>query len=169
MVEQDSGQSLPGSIDVPPVELPRGRYPARLDDKGRLKLPAQFHQFFGSLSEKKLFVTSLDRRTAQIYPISVWRENEKFFDSYRGNPKAVRNRLFTAHDLGSEAEPDAQGRITFNPELRRELDLENTPLHLYAERGHVLVLTEALYQERRRAAEVSVEDEIEDLERAGLK
>jgi MraZ protein len=55
------------------VEPPRGMYPARLDDKGRVKLPTSFQQFFGALREKKLFVTSLDRRIAQIYPMVVWR------------------------------------------------------------------------------------------------
>ena len=42
---------LPGANTV---ELPRGRYPGRLDDKGRLKLPAAFKEFFDGLPEKKL-------------------------------------------------------------------------------------------------------------------
>src|SRR5271165_3066042 len=99
-------------------------YPARLDDKGRLKLPATFQQFFNSLGERKLFVTSVNRRIAQIYPMAVWKENEKFFESFRANPAAARRIAFNANDLGAEAEMDAQGRITFNPELRRELNLE---------------------------------------------
>jgi MraZ protein len=144
-------------------------YPARLDDKGRLKLPAQFQQYFSSLPEKKLFVTSLDRRIAQIYPISAWRENEKFFESYRDNPEAVQDVWFNANDLGADAEPDSQGRITFNPELRRELDLESTQLHLYAYRGRVQVLTEALYQERRQRAQRAATENVNLLERAGLK
>jgi len=45
-------------------------YPARVDDKGRLKLPVGFQQYFAGLQEKKLFVTSLDRRIGQIYSIA---------------------------------------------------------------------------------------------------
>jgi len=153
----------------PPVEPPRGMYPARLDEKGRLKLPAGFAQYFGSLPEKKLFVTSLDRRIAQIYPMPVWRENEKFFESFRESPQAVQDVWFNANDLGADAEPDSQGRITFNPELRRELDLENSQLHLYAYRGRVQVLTEALYQERRQRAQKAAAENVDLLERAGLK
>ncbi len=144
-------------------------FPARLDDKGRLKLPAPFQQYFSSLPEKKLFVTSLDRRIAQIYPIAAWRENEKFFENYRDNPQAVQNVLFNANDLGADAEPDMQGRITFNPDLRRALDLEETPLRLFAYRGRVQVLTDALYQERLQRASKAAAENVEALERAGLK
>ena len=59
---------------------------------------------------------------------------------------------FNAADLGADAEMDGQGRITFNPELRRELDLEGHELHLFAFKGRVQVLTEAIYQERKRRA-----------------
>lgn len=154
---------------VQPVELPRGRYPGRLDEKGRLKLPAPFQQYFNGLAERKLFVTSLDRRIAQIYPVAVWRENEKFFESYHDNPQAAQDVLFNAQDLGADAEMDAQGRLLFNPELRRELDLENQGLHLYAHRGRVQVLTEAIYQERRQRATKAAAGNLDVLERAGLR
>ena len=51
------------------VEPPRGMFNGRLDDKGRMKLASALVQYFSALPERKLFVTSLDRRTAQIYPI----------------------------------------------------------------------------------------------------
>ena len=44
--------------NAPPLEPPRGIYPARLDDKGRLKLPVQFQQYLAAFPEKKLFVAS---------------------------------------------------------------------------------------------------------------
>src|SRR5579864_2013777 len=99
-------------------------YPARLDDKGRMKLPSVFQEYFqtlASLGEKKLFVTSLDRRIAQIYPPGVWRQNEQFFDNYLEDPELAEKVAFNAADLGSEAEMDSQGRIVFSTELRREL------------------------------------------------
>src|SRR5579872_1752675 len=106
-------------------------YPGRLDDKGRIKMPAAFQQYLSSLPDRKLFVTSLDRHIAQIYPIEVWRQNEKFFQE-RKNPRLARKIGFNAADLGAEAEMDSQGRITFPPELRRELELEEQTLRLYA-------------------------------------
>ena len=150
------------------VEPPRGMYPGRLDDKGRLKLPAAFAQYFAALREKKLFVTSLDRRIAQIYPIVVWRENEKFFDSYREDPRLARNVAFNAADLGAESEMDAQARILFPPELRRELGIENQPVRLFAYRGRIEVLSEPIYEQRKREASQTAADDVAKLEAAGL-
>ena len=144
-------------------------YPCRLDDKGRLKLPSEFQGFLGSLVEKKLFVTSLDRRIAQIYPIAAWRENEKFFESYRENPQVAQDVVFNAADLGADAEMDSQGRVLFNTALRGELDLQGQQLHLYAYRGHIRILTEGIYQERRQRASKAASDNVDLLERAGLK
>jgi MraZ protein len=150
------------------VEPPRGMYPARLDDKGRVKLPASFQQFFATLREKKLFVTSLDRRIGQIYPMAVWRENEKFFDTYRDDPRVARNVAFNAADLGAESEMDGQGRILFPPELRRELGIENQPVRLFAYRGRIEVLSEKIYEERKREASQTAADDLAKLEAAGL-
>lgn len=143
-------------------------YPGRLDDKGRVKLPTSFQQFFLALREKKLFVTSLDRRIAQIYPMEAWRQNEKFFASYREDPKMSRNVLFNAADLGAETEMDSQGRILFSPELRRELGIENQPVHLFAYRGRIEVLSEQIYEERKKEAAQTAADDVSKLEAAGL-
>lgn len=143
-------------------------YPGRLDDKGRVKLPTSFQQYFLALREKKLFVTSLDRRIAQIYPMEAWRQNEKFFDSYRDDPKLSRNVLFNAADLGAETEMDSQGRVLFSPELRRELGIENQPVHLFAYRGRIEVLSEQIYEERKKEAAQTAADDVSKLEAAGL-
>jgi len=154
---------------TPSLEPPRGMYPSRLDDKGRLKLPVPFQQYFGSLPDRKLFVTSLDRRTAQIYTMPVWRENERFFETYTENPRVAKNVAFNANDLGADAEMDAQGRILFPPELRRELGLENAPVRLYAYKSRIEVLSEGIYQHRKQLASQTPEDAVDLLERAGLK
>jgi transcriptional regulator MraZ len=150
------------------VEPPRGMYPGRLDDKGRMKVPVDFQQFLSALREKKLFVTSLDRRIAQIYPIAVWRENEKFFETYRDDPRIARNVAFNAADLGAESEMDSQGRILFPPELRRELGIENQSVRLYAYRGRIEVLSEKIYEERKREASQMASEDLAKLEAAGL-
>jgi len=143
-------------------------YPGKLDDKGRLKVPVTFQQYFNALREKKLFVTSLDRRIGQIYPMAVWRQNEKFFDSYRDDPRIARNVAFNAADLGAEEEMDGQGRILFPPELRRELGIENQPVRLFAYRGRIEVLSEALYEERKKQAAQTAAEDVAKLEAAGL-
>ncbi len=77
-------------IENAPVEPPNGRYNGKLDEKGRLKLPACFQEYLATIPEKGLFVTSIDRSTAQIYPIAAWRANLKLLRGQLGPQKQVR-------------------------------------------------------------------------------
>jgi MraZ protein len=154
---------------APGLEAPLGMYPGRLDDKGRLKLPAEFHKYLSGLPDKRLFVTSLDRRIASIYPIAVWKQNEQFFEEYTEDPTKAENVAFTAADLGAEAEVDPQGRLQFPAKLRRDLELENQPVHLYAYKSAIRVLSDAIYQARRTAAMQSPEADARELQKKGLK
>lgn len=152
-----------------PVELPRGRFPGRLDDKGRLKLPAAFAQFFHGLPETKMFLTSIDRRIASLYPIAEWRTNELFLDGFQADPDAAYNVAFNANDLGADVEMDAQGRITVHPDLRRELKMEGTELHLISYKGHVEIMTDELYQQQKRTATATTAADLNVLKKAGLR
>ena len=80
----------------------------------------------------------------------------------------ARNVAFNAADLGAEAEMDAQGRILFAPELRRELGIENAPVRLFAYRGRIEVLSESLENERKREASATAPEDVAKLEAAGL-
>jgi hypothetical protein len=57
----------------------------------------------------------------------------------------------------------------FPPELRRELGIEDSQVRLFAYKGRIEVLSDAIYQERRRQATEVAEEGLELLERAGLK
>jgi len=152
----------------PQNEPPNGMYPARVDDKGRLKLPVSFQEYFAGLPEKKLFVTSLDRRIGQIYPIANWREAKKFLYSQKENSQAARRIAFNAQDLGADSEMDNQGRVLLPPEMRRELGIENQSVRLFHYKGRIEILSETIYQERKREAAGSAEADLETLEGAGL-
>jgi MraZ protein len=144
-------------------------YPARLDEKGRLKLPVEFQRYLGGLPEKKLFATSTDRHMATVYPIAIWRENEKLFANFRENPKALKRVWFTSQELGSEAEMDGQGRVQFSPELRRELRIENQPVKVLVVNGAIQVMSEETFHAQRADAAQMPEDDLEILQRAGFK
>ena len=64
---------------------------------------------------------------------------------------------------------DGQGRITFPPELRRELELEDQTVRLFAYKGRIEVLSEKIYEERKREALAAGPEDVETLEAAGLK
>jgi DNA-binding transcriptional regulator/RsmH inhibitor MraZ len=157
-------QPEPPAKPEPPLRM----YPGRLDDRGRVKLPVDFQEYFSALGEKRFFVTSLNRRTAQVYTIPAWRENAKFLASYREDPKVAERVAFNAADLGAEAELDKEGRILFSVELRRELGIENQPVRLYAYRNRIEVLSDKIYQERKGDASVDPVGDLAKLEAAGL-
>jgi MraZ protein len=165
-VEPDK-EAQPTPIE-PQNEPPNGMYPARVDDKGRLKLPVGFQEYFAGLPEKKLFVTSLDRRIGQIYPIANWREAKKFLYEQKENSQAARRIAFNAQDLGADSEMDNQGRVLLPPEMRRELEIENQSVRLFHYKGRIEILSETIYQERKREAAGSAEADLETLEGAGL-
>jgi MraZ protein len=167
-----SGSKVELADDQPansPVEPPNGRYNAKLDDKGRLKLPVPFQTFLASISNKGLFVTSIDRTTAQIYPIANWRANLKLFSEQRENKKFAQVLLFNAQDLGADAEMDNQGRITVNTELRKGLDMDGQGLHVYWKGDHITLFTDAHYQKLRADAITNSATALEKMEEAGLQ
>jgi MraZ protein len=152
-----------------PVEPPLGMYPARLDEKGRLKLPEKFQRYLAGLPDKKLFVTSAERHIATVYPLAIWKKNQEVLENIRENSKAAKRILFTTMELGSEAEMDNQGRVLFSPELRRELNIENKPVKVLVVKGAIQVMGEETYQERRTQAAQSAEDDLAIVEAEGFK
>jgi MraZ protein len=143
------------------IELPHGMYPGRLDDKGRLKVPAPFQRFYDSILEKTLFVTSLDGRIARIYTLESWRATEALLDDCDDPAASVIS--FTANKFGSEVQMDVQGRILFNSDLRRDLKLEDTELHLYKYRNHIEVVPDAIYQELNQRSTAEAASALETL------
>ena len=51
----------------------RGSAPARLDEKGRLKVPNLFRQQIEEAFGRDLFVTSIHGRNFLLYPLPIWR------------------------------------------------------------------------------------------------
>jgi DNA-binding transcriptional regulator/RsmH inhibitor MraZ len=153
-----------------PLEPPNGRYNGKLDDKGRLKLPVVFQTFLAGISEKGLFVTSIDRTTAQIYPIAAWRANLKMLREQLGpNKLHAKTVLFNAQDFGADAEMDGQGRITLNSYLREKLRMDSQGLHLYWEDGHISLFTEEIYQQRLNESLGNTTEAVDAMQGAGLQ
>ena len=156
--------------DRPPVvEPPRGMHPGRVDDKGRLKLPAVFQEYLKGQPEKKLFVTSLDGRIAKIYTIAAWRENEKLLEEFRGNPQHAQIVAFNANRWGDEAEMDGQGRVLFPQNLRQKMGIEDSTVYLMANKGPIVIYTQAMYQAWEQMADAGAAAAVADLESIGLR
>ena len=108
---------------VSSVEPPRGFFGARVDEKGRLKLPSAIAQYLAALGEQKVFVTTLDGFLARIYTISGWQRAESMLEE-AGEDVTDREDVATvAYHFGADSEIDPQGRVLVPTELRRALKL----------------------------------------------
>jgi MraZ protein len=151
------------------VEPPRGTYQARVDEKGRLKLPAVFQQYLAAWNEQKVFITSLDTRTGRIYPIAVWKDNENLFENSTENPDAVADVALVANHFGADSEVDGQGRVLVPTELRRHLKIESEQVWLDCHKGRINIYSGAEYEQRMLRALDNIDDKLKTLERRGLK
>jgi MraZ protein len=96
----------------------RGNAPARIDDKGRLKVPNTFRAALESKYGRELFLTSLSGEFVRIYPMPVWLEIEQKLGSMPStHPSRVRF-LDRVNYFGQAAELDGQGRVIIPVRLR---------------------------------------------------
>ena len=70
-------------------EPPHSIAQASVDDKGRLKLPAEFVTYLKAVDGVKVFITTLDFRQVRIYPLPVWKRNASLFDDAAENAGAA--------------------------------------------------------------------------------
>ena len=102
----------------------RGSVTARMDEKGRLKVPASFKRH---LDEKygraEFYVTSLDGEYARIYPIQEWEEIERRLGLLPTMDPARRRFLDRANYYGQMQQMDIQGRILIHTPLRSLAEL----------------------------------------------
>jgi MraZ protein len=152
-----------------PVEPPRGIYPARVDEKGRLKLPVNFQQFLSASGEEKVFITSLDTLTARIYPTSLWKANEKLLAESTDDPEGAEDIAFMANDLGADSEVDGQGRVLLPTELRRTLNMESQPVWLECFQGGINIYNKAVYEERQKRSRENLAQKVSAFKKKGLR
>ena len=97
----------------------RGNHPARVDEKGRLKVPAEFKRQLDELYGPQFFITSRDGQRAEVYPMKEW---EKIEDAVAKLPSTAGKKRFldATNYYGQVVEFDSQGRLLL-PQLLREI------------------------------------------------
>jgi MraZ protein len=95
----------------------RGNCPAKVDEKGRLKIPSVF---LDELKEygNQFYITSPTGESARIYPLKVWSEIEDKLAQLPSNNVAKRKFLMRTSYFGQQAELDGQGRLLLPAVLR---------------------------------------------------
>ena len=99
-----------------------GTHTPKLDDKGRLILPAKFRD---ELAEG-LVITRAQDRCLAIYPMATFTEMTKSISQAPTSVKQVRDfqRMLAAG--ASDEKPDKQGRITIPQQLRTYAGLDTS-------------------------------------------
>ncbi len=96
----------------------RGNYTARIDDKGRLKIPTAFRALVEGQHGAELFVTSLTGESVRIYPMPVWMALEEKLARVPSTHPARLRFFDRVNYYGQGAEFDNQGRVLIHPRLR---------------------------------------------------
>lgn len=103
----------------------RGSASAKVDEKGRVKVPAHYRQFIETTYGRDLFVTSLDGQFARIYPLPVWLEIEQKLAAQSSfEPVVMRFREAVTY-YGAAAAMDRQGRVLVHPLLRERAGIKD--------------------------------------------
>ena len=97
----------------------RGNHPTRVDEKGRLKLPAEFKRLVDEGYGTQFYITSKDGRTAEIYPLPEWQKVEEKLAAIPSFNAAKKKYLNRVNYYGQMSEMDAQGRVLL-PQILRE-------------------------------------------------
>jgi MraZ protein len=96
----------------------RGSAPARIDDKGRLKVPSVYRAAMQDEHGPELFVTSLSGECVRLYPMPVWLVLEGRLSKMPSNHPSRLKFLDRVSYYGQPAELDAQGRVVIPGHLR---------------------------------------------------
>jgi MraZ protein len=96
----------------------RGNYPAKIDDKGRLKLPASFRALVHDTHGTGLYVTSITGESVRIYPMPVWLALEQRLAKMPSTHPARLKFLARVSYYGQHVEFDIQGRVMIPWQLR---------------------------------------------------
>jgi MraZ protein len=96
----------------------RGSAPARIDDKGRLKVPTIFRGVIQDQHGPDVFVTSLSGECVRIYPMPVWLDIEHKLSQMPANHPSRLKFLDRVNYFGQAVELDPQGRVGIPTHLR---------------------------------------------------
>ena len=97
----------------------RGNYTARIDSKGRLKIPTPFRRLIEERHGSGVYVTSLTGENVRIYPLPEWEAIEQRLALLPSMDPARRKFLDRTNYYGQQAAVDAQGRVLIHPLLRK--------------------------------------------------
>jgi len=136
----------------------RGNHPARIDDKGRLKVPNGFRAFVEQQWGSELFVTSVTGEYVRVYPMAVWLEIERKLTSVPSTHPSKLRFLDRVNFFGQAVSLDRQGRVVL-PQLLRESAAMAGEVSVLGLQNHLAVWNQKRLHERLFKKEPFTEDD----------
>lgn len=135
----------------------RGNYPATVDEKGRLKIPAAF---LDALKDhgNQFYITSTSGESAVIYPMRVWAEIEDKLAKVSSHNRAKKKFLARANYFGQSVEMDGQGRVLLPPVLREAAQMKGE-VDVLGNLTYLEVWNHARFLENLKSAPFTEDDE----------
>jgi MraZ protein len=127
----------------------RGNYPTRMDEKGRLKMPADFKHELDQAYGTKFFVTSFDGKRAKLFPMKTWEEIERSIQKLATTDPIRKRFLDVTNYWGQPGEMDAQGRILIPQRLRDAVKATGNVCVLGAQ-DHLELVNEEMFEAELR-------------------
>jgi MraZ protein len=125
----------------------RGNHRARIDDKGRLKVPNGFRTVVESQWGVELFATSVTGEFVRLYPMGVWLEIERKLAAVPSTLPSKVRFLDRVNYFGQATALDKQGRVLL-PQLLREAAGMSGEVSVLGQHNHLAVWNEERLQER---------------------
>ena len=143
-----------------------GHAPARVDDKGRLKVPADFRKLIEEKYGSDCFITSTDGERAMVYPMPVWYDFQARLSKVPSTsiPKAKLQERVNYY--GQATTIDQQGRVLIPSILREVAGIVNDVVVL-GNTDHLIVWNEERIQKRLTKNPLTAED-MKELELHGV-
>ena len=134
----------------------RGSSEAKVDEKGRLKIPSGFKTLLDAGNVTQLYITSPDGTSAQIWPLQAWERQEKSL-SERNMDDAVEKYLLWTSYYGQTVEIDSQSRVVLPQKLRDTAKL-NAEVVVLGKLTYLEVHNEKLFEQRLAGNEMTADD-----------
>jgi len=136
----------------------RGNHTARVDDKGRLKIPAAFLAPLRENYSEQFFVTSLNGQHARIFPMEVWAQIEERLAQTGSTNRAKRKFLNIVNYYGQVVTMDKQGRVLIPAVLRESASIKGD-VNVLGSLNFLEVWNRQRYVEEIRKNPLTPEDE----------
>jgi len=140
----------------------RGNHPTRIDEKGRLKLPADFKREVDDLYGPQFYITSLDGKRAKLYPLKSWEALEASLQLMSPMDPVRKKFQDVTNFYGQMAEMDAQGRLLI-PQLIRDSATVKGEVNVLGSQDHLEVVNADRFKVEVMGAGKAIELTDEDL------